>query len=185
VWIVESHEAQAFRDQARLDALAMVLNRNSSTESWDQILAEASRAWAWLIRMRLIITAAPLTYEQGSPARSVSTKIDGGIVQLTDTQQVTLSVAAEDSKGFAVSDTLTWSSADDTIVSLQPAADGMSCLCVAGNPGTGNVVTVTDGTLTATESFDVVPSGVATLTITPGTPEDQPAAPAAPSGTGA
>ena len=68
-----------------------------------------------------------------------------------------------DSKGFPTSDTLTWSSADDTVVSLQPSADTLSCLVVAGVPGLGVVVTVTDGTISATDSFDVVPGGVATL----------------------
>lgn len=96
-------------------------------------------------------------------------------MQLTDTQQVSLSVDPEDSKGQSVSDTLTWTSSDDSVVSLQPADDGKSCLCVAGNPGTGIVVTVSDGTLTATDNFDVVPGAVAALKITEGTPEEQPA----------
>ena len=97
-------------------------------------------------------------------------------MQLTDTQQVTLTVEPEDSKGFATSDTLSWSSSDTTVVSLQPSADTLSCLCVAGNPGTGIVVTVTDGTLSASDNFDVVASAAASLVITEGTPEPQPTA---------
>lgn len=96
-------------------------------------------------------------------------------MQLTDTQQVSLSVDPEDSKGKSVADTLTWTSSDDSVISLQPADDGKSCLCVAGNPGTGIVVTVTDGTLSATDNFDVVPGAVAALKISEGTPEEQPA----------
>jgi hypothetical protein len=94
-------------------------------------------------------------------------------VQLTDTQQVPLSVEPEDSKGFDTSDTLTWSSSDTTVISLQPSADTLSCLCVAGNPGTGIVVTVTDGTISASDNFDVVAGTAASLVITEGVPEEQ------------
>ena len=97
-------------------------------------------------------------------------------MQLTDTQQVSLDVDPQDSKGFDVADTLTWTSSDDTVISLQPSADGKSCLCVAGVPGAGVVVTVTDGTLSATDNFDVVPGNVATLNISEGTPVEQPTA---------
>jgi hypothetical protein len=128
----------------------------------------------WVSGARLRITPAPLTYEQGTPTVAQATIIAGGIVQLTDTQQVTLAVQPVDSKGFPTSDSLTWSTADGTVVSLQPSADSLSCLCVAGNPGLGVVVTVTDGVISATESFDVVPGGVATLQISEGTPEEQP-----------
>jgi hypothetical protein len=145
------------------------------------VLAAASRFLAWVTSARLTLTTAPLTWEQGSPSISTPTQYTaGGKVQLTDTQQVVLSVEPEDSKGQATSDTLTWSSSDTTVISLQPAADTLSCLCVAGVPGTGVTVTVTDGTLSASDNFDVVAGAAASLVITEGTPEAQPPAPPAP-----
>ena len=140
------------------------------------VTAYATAFLGWISGARLRITADPITYEQGNPSLAQATRYAGGKVQLTDTQQVLLTVQPEDSKGYPTSDTLTWSSADDTVVSLQPSADTLSCLVVAGVPGLGVVVTVTDGTISATDSFDVVPGGVATLQISEGTPEEQPPA---------
>ena len=141
------------------------------------VVAGYFRAFLGLVSgARLVISAGPITYEQGNPSLSQATRYAGGKVQLTDTQQVLLTVQPEDSKGQPTSDTLTWSSADETVVSLQPSADTLSCLVVAGLPGLGVVVTVSDGTISATDSFDVVPGGVATLQISEGTPEEQPPA---------
>ena len=162
--------------KAALDAAVTLLAGQPLPPSAAEVTGYATVFLGWVTGARLRITADPITYEQGNPSLSQATRYAGGIVQLTDTQQVTLTVQPEDSKGFATSDTLTWSSADDTVVSLQPSADTLSCLVVAGNPGLGVVVTVTDGTISATDSFDVVPGGVATLQITEGTPEDQPPA---------
>ncbi len=166
-----------FRERAvALGAAVRLLEHQSAAPLPSQVLGYANQFLAFLSGARLAVTADPMTYAQGSPSLSQATRYAGGIVQLTDTQQVSLSVEAEDSKGQPTSDTLTWTSADETVVSLQPSADTMSCLVVAGVPGTGVVVTVTDGTISASESFDVVPGGVATLQITEGTPEDQPPA---------
>ena len=152
-----------------------MLLAGQSPPSPADVVAGYFRAFLGLVSgARLRISADPITYEQGNPSLAQATRYVGGIVQLTDTQQVLLTVQPEDSKGFPTSDTLTWSSADDTVVSLQPSADTLSCLVVAGNPGLGVVVTVTDGTISATDSFDVVPGGVATLQISEGTPEEQP-----------
>lgn len=159
-----------------LDAAVRLFERQEGTPPAGTVTGYANVLLGWLSGARLEITPEPLTYTQGNPAQAQATRLQGGAVQLTDTQQVTLTVAAEDSKGFATSDSLTWSTADPSVVSLQPSADTMSCLCVAGNPGLGVVVTVTDGTISATESFDVVPGGVATLQISEGTPEEQPPA---------
>jgi len=160
---------------AALEAAATVLSGQQPPADAPAVTALANQLLAWVTRARLNLTVSPITYRQGSvPGPEPTRYTDGGNVQLTDTQQVTLTVQPEDSKGFPTSDTLTWSSADDTVVSLQPSADTLSCLVVAGNPGLGVVVTVTDGTISATDSFDVVPGGVATLQISEGTPEEQP-----------
>lgn len=161
---------------AALDAAVRLFEFQAAPPAPGLVTSYATQFLAWLSGARLRLAADPLTYTQGNPAQHQATRYQGDTVQLTDTQQVTLTVQAEDSKGFPTSDNLTWSTADDTVVSLQPSADTMSCLCVAGDPGLGVVVTVTDGTISATESFDVVAGGVATLQISEGTPEEQPPA---------
>jgi hypothetical protein len=97
-------------------------------------------------------------------------------MQLHDDEQVSVSVTALDAKGYQVSgDAFSATSSDETIVSVTQQEDG-SFLVVAGQPGMAAVVTYTDGTLSVTESFDVVPGDVATLQIQEGTPEKQPVA---------
>ena len=126
----------------------------------------------------LFMTVDPTTFDQAAPeGPGTPTNRKGNTVQLTDLQQVTLSVAEQDSKGQPVSDTLTWSVDQDSVISLVPSADTQSCLCVAGVDGTA-VVTVTDNTvtppLTATDTLTVVSSAATSLVISEGTPEDQP-----------
>lgn len=168
-----------FGIEARPAALiaAAILHAKQGAEDLGPVLETADALLPWAEGLQLSIMVSSVTYQQGStPSPQDTKRTPGGNVQLTDTQQVTLSVDPEDSKGQSVSDTLTWTSSDDTVVSLQPATDGKSCLCVAGNPGTGVVVTVSDGTLSATDNFDVVAGDVAQLKISEGTPEAQPAA---------
>ena len=161
--------------RAALDAAVILFSRQRDPGP-PAVLAAANDFLAWITSARLRLRARALTFEQGDPSISQPTRYTaGGKVQLTDTQQVTLTVEPEDSKQQPTSDTLTWTSADSTVVSLVPSADTLSCLCVAGNPGAGVVVTVTDGTLSASESFDVVAGAAAALVITAGTPEAQPA----------
>ena len=109
-------------------------------------------------------------------------------VTMTDAEAVTYVVEPEDSKGFPVSDSLTWSSDDNgAVVTLVPSADTQSCLIVAGVDGTATV-TVTDNSvtppLTASDVITVVSSAATSLVISEGTPEDQPppAPPAPPTG---
>lgn len=145
----------------------------------DEVLARAAKVAAFIEGRRITILPAALTYRQASAAQPRQTTITKeGSVQIKDNEQFTVSVEVEDSKGFPVSgDTLTYTAADTSVVSLQPSADGLSCLIVAGNPGS-TVVTVTDGTITATEAVDVVAGDAATFQITEGTAEPQ-AAPSA------
>ncbi len=130
----------------------------------------------------LFLTVDPTTFDQAAPEGPGTPTIrKGSAVQLTDLQQVTLSVAEVDSKNQPVSDTLTWSVDQPGVIALTPSADTLSCLCVAGTDGTA-VVTVTDNTvtppLTASDTLTVVSSAATSLVITEGTAEDQP--PAAP-----
>lgn len=167
--------------QAALDAAMTLYSGAAPPPSPETIVAAAVTFLAFLSGAVLRLAVDPFTYEQGDPARNQPTRFTpGGNVQLTDTQQVTATIDPKDTKGFDTSDSLTWSTADPTVVSLVPSADSLSCLCVAGVPGVGVVVTVTDGVLSASESFDVVAGAAASLAMTLGTPEDQPPAPPAP-----
>jgi len=126
----------------------------------------------------LFVTVDPTTFTQAAPeGPGTPTNRKGTAVQLTDLQQVTLSVAEQDSKGQPVADTLTWAVDNSAVISLVPSADTQSCLCVAGTDGTATV-TVTDNTVTpplaGSEVFTVVSSAATSLVISAGTPEDQP-----------
>jgi len=131
----------------------------------------------------LFMTVDPTTFDQAAPeGPGQPTNRKGTAVQLTDLQQVVLSVAEVDSKGEPVSDTLAWTVDNANVISLVPSADTQSCLCVAGVDGTA-VVTVTDNSvsppLTASDTLTVVSSAATSLVISEGTPEDQPPAPPA------
>ena len=126
-----------------------------------------------------------ITYQQAAPdGPGQPTIMKGNAVQLTDLQQVALTVAEVDSKGEAVTtDSLAWSVDQPTVIVITPSADTYSCLCVAGVDGTA-IVTFTDNSLTppltGSSTITVVSSAATSLVITEGTPEAQPpAAPAA------
>jgi hypothetical protein len=149
-----------------------------------EITAVAQMYYRWLEGPAvLILTAGPLTFDQAAPeGPGMPTIMKGSAVQLTDTQQVTLSVAEADSKGQPVTgDTLAWTVDNPGVVAITPSADGYSCLCVAGTDGTATV-TVTDSSVTpplaGSEAFTVVSGVAASLVLNAGTPEAQP--PAAP-----
>ena len=131
----------------------------------------------------LFLTVDPETFDQAAPeGPGTPTLRKGNNVQLTDLQQVTLSVAEQDSKAQPVTgDNLTWAVDNPAVVAITPSADGYSCLCVAGTDGTATV-TVTDNTvtppLTGSDTITVVSSVATSLVISEGTPEAQPPAPA-------
>jgi hypothetical protein len=132
----------------------------------------------------LFLTVDPTTFDQAAPEGPGTPTIrKGSAVQLTDLQQVTLSVAEQDSKGQPVTaDALTWAVDNPGVVAITASADGYSCLCVAGTDGTA-VVTVTDNSvtppLTGSDTITVVSSAATSLVIGEGTPEAIPPAPPA------
>jgi hypothetical protein len=97
----------------------------------------------------------------------------GDVMQLVDNQQVALTVVETDSKGVALQDTLTWTIDNETVATLDISTDTQTCTVVAGITGSATV-TVTDGTLSATLAVDVIPGTATAISITPGTPVDQP-----------
>ncbi len=91
-------------------------------------------------------------------------------VTMTDAQTVSYAVEPEDSRGFQVADTITWSSDDNgAVLTVTPAADGLSCVFAAVAPGTATI-TASDGTLSASDLITVTTGAVASLVLTPGTP---------------
>lgn len=131
----------------------------------------------------LFLTTDPTTFDQAAPeGPGTPTTRKGNQVQLTDLQQVTLSVAEQDAKGQPVSDSLTWSVDNPQVITITPSADTQSCVCVAGVDGTATI-TVADNSvnppLTGSDVITVVSSAATALVINEGAPEDQPPAPPA------
>lgn len=120
-----------------------------------------SRALHLRIRIGLIVdqSTGNIRIDQGGPE-----------VQLHDTEQVDLTVQALDSKGYPVADSISATSSDDTVVTLQQS--GNTFTAAAQAPGSATI-TFTDGNLSATEAIDVVPGDVAKITIAEGTPVPQ------------
>ena len=165
---------------------AMAVDGNLKAAQAGDVTTTANVFYAWLEGPAvMVLTHDSMTYDQAAPdGPGTPTTMKGSTVQLTDTQQVTLSIAEQDSKGQPVTtDQLAWSVDNPGVVAVTPSADGYSCLCVAGTDGTATV-TVADNSvnppLTATDVITVVSSAATSLVISEGTPEDQPpAAPAA------
>lgn len=165
---------------------AMGVDGNLTASSAAGVTATANVFYGWLEGPAVMVLAADsLTYQQASPeGPGAQTVKRGNQVQLTDTQQVTLSVAEVDSKDQPVTgDNLAWTVDNTAAVTLTPSADGYSCLVVAQADGTATV-TVADNSvtpaLTATDVITVVSSAATGLVVSEGTAEDQPpAAPAA------
>ena len=132
----------------------------------------------------LLLTISTLTFPQDAPdGPGVPTVMKGNaMAQITDLQQYTASVGEVDSKNQAVTgDNLAWTIDQPAVASVTPSADGYSAVIAGVADGTATY-TVTDNTvtppLTGSGTVVVVSSAATSLTITEGTPEDQP--PAAP-----
>jgi hypothetical protein len=176
-------ELATFAPDLRAEALASAAVVYMGTrESAERVLRLAEQFLAWRTKRpaRLVLLRPPTTFAQGNPALSNPTKFqgDGMSVTMTDDQQVTYSVQAEDDKGASVSDALTWTADDGgAVLTVTPAADGMSASFAAVAPGTATI-TVTDGTLSASDLITVTAGAVASLVLTPGAPSaETPAAP--------
>ena len=105
--------------------------------------------------------------------------------QMSDSQQVTLSVSFADKRGNPVPAPVgaqppSWLVDNAALLSLTPAADGLSCVAASVGPlGTATVsVKVSDaqGNALASGSLGVTVIGgaPATVVVTPGTPSEQP-----------
>jgi hypothetical protein len=95
-------------------------------------------------------------------------------VELVDVEKVLLSIAPKDADGQAVTDgPFTWtadnSANPEPVISLEPAADGLSCWAISGVPGVCTVH-VTDGALEDMVTLTVKTVAVASLNLSAGTP---------------
>jgi hypothetical protein len=164
----------------RLQALALAVELHSgariSPRATDAVLLTAGQFSRWLDAPphQLRLRAAPFTFPEGHPGPGVPTRHTehGGhmSVTITDDQEVTYTVEPEDDKGFAVSDTITWSSDDaGAVLTITPSADGLSAVFAAVAPGSATI-SATDGTLSASDLVTVTAGAVASLVLTPGTP---------------
>lgn len=156
-------------------AVALYAPRDWDDFTGDAVIHAAGEFLGWLTARpaRLRLVPAPFTFTEGPPGPgrpTVTTGESGMSVSMSDTQSVTYSVLAEDSKGAPVADTLTWSADDNgAVVTVTPSADTLSCAFAAVGPGTATI-SVTDGTLSASDLITVTPGAVASLVLTPGTP---------------
>lgn len=139
-----------------------------------RVLSTADVFLKWLEKPLSIGIVVGTILDQKSGKPTGTTYGGSGIMQLHDNEKVDLTVTETDAKGVALKDTLTWTSNDTTgqIITLQVSTDTQTCTVVAGTPGSA-VVTVTDGTLSATLAVDVIPGAATAITINPGTPVAQ------------
>lgn len=170
----------------KLEALRLAVKLHGpdpiTPEAAGIVLATANVFAQWLGNPVVSLRIRPdhWTYNQGA-GQYRPTEFKGDVMQLADNQQVSMTVEATDAKGFATTEAgdvvVTWDTSDAAVVNLQPAANGMTCLAVAGNPGSA-LVTVSDGTNSGSLAVDVTSGPAVSLVVNAGTPEDQP--PAAP-----
>lgn len=87
---------------------------------------------------------------------------------LTDVQKFTLTVAEQNDAGtvFPFQSMPTWASSDDSIVTVAPAADGLSAdVTTTGKDGTATITVSADG-FTATDDITVTASPATKLVLT-------------------
>lgn len=165
----------------RQDALDFALafyQQTNQLEGLDieKLLKAAEEVMEYLMTPDIVILRHGPVYRQDGSLSPHQPPVGGNTMQLHDDEQVSVSISALDAKGQDIPGENFTATVDDvTVVTVAEGVEGVFEI-VAGLPGSA-VVTYTDGTLSITESFDVVPGSVATLQITEGTPEKQPVAP--------
>jgi hypothetical protein len=91
-------------------------------------------------------------------------------IELVDVEKVLLSIAPKDEDGQSVvTGPFSWTVDATAVLTLQPAADGLSCWAISGIPGVA-IVSVSDGTLTDTIQVTVKTGASSSLNLSAGTP---------------
>ena len=105
----------------------------------------------------------------------VGNHTQGGVTMATpitfvDVEKVLLSIAPKDEDGHVVANgPYTWTSSDETVVTLVVSADGLSADAISGQPGVA-VVTVTDGVLSDAIECTIVHGPPLSLNLSAGVP---------------
>lgn len=140
---------------------------------WQQI---ADQAYSWL-RNRVSLRASAITLVPGTPEKEGTTVT--ATIDLSDIDQVTFTLSAEDAKGASVpvpADTWTWDLADpdSTGSVLTVSTDTLSATVAAGTPDTTGTLTLTvtgqTSGLTGAEAILVVASAASVIGLVAGTP---------------
>lgn len=143
-----------------------------------QIIATAERFFIFLTEAapahRLLFSIGLITDQKtGEPSPN---QYHGGILTMKDTEQVDITVEAEDSKGQPTADTLNWSmdqAGTDSGATFTVSADTMTATVVAGNPGTATMTATDPNGLSGVSAVVVTAGDAATLVLTQGTPTPQ------------
>lgn len=104
--------------------------------------------------------------------------------EMSSAQQVTVTVEFRDKKGnkAKVDGMPEWATDNSEVLTLTPAADGLSCVVAAAGPlSTANITLTADADLgtgvkpvIGTLEVTITAGEAATVVLTPGTPSDQP-----------
>lgn len=97
-------------------------------------------------------------------------------MQMTDSQQVTLTLAEKDKAGNPVTPSAppTWLSSATDVVTVTASADGLSATAVATGAIGSATITASADNLTGTLEIDIVSGAAVTVEISAGTPTDKP-----------
>ena len=97
-------------------------------------------------------------------------------MQMTDSQQVHLTLAEKDKAGQTVSPSSPpeWFSSNTDVVTVTPSADGLSADAVSTGAVGSATITATADNLTGTLDIDVVAGAAVTVEIQAGSPTDKP-----------
>ena len=151
-----------------------------------RIEAYGDDAWALLGLLHPLQCLQRIAFIKAVVDKQITIKGDLKTMILTDTQEVDLAIQPLDKKGkpAQVDGVPAWVSSDTTIITVTPAADGLSAVATAGNIGHAQVTVSADAdlgpgvtTITGVLEIDVAGGQAVSLGITAGTPREQ-AAPA-------
>lgn len=159
----------------RFDANELGPRRVGVLERAREALEAADEIFAWVNRpapvARLVGRIGPLTQ---IPEGSIMAN-----PQIPVGYSFDITIEPEDSEGNAVSDTLTWTSSDETDAPVTADSTTLIGTVEVLNAAVDNVITATDGTNSYEFTFDGVVDAPVTLVGTVGVPTKTDAAPAA------
>lgn len=152
-------------DDARREGLRLAVDLWEDRNSSD-LIPDVERTALAFAR---ILTGTPAEIKLGSPfiteqatGLRVPLHRTGAdmAVTITDTQIATYAVTENDTKGFPVTDPITWTEDSGGTVVASDGSGGFSAVA----PGTANI-TASDGTLSATDAITVDPSAPTSLVL--------------------